>query len=68
MQPLTTKELNYINDMLGAEDLLLRSAASAARQGGQHDAQQFLQHVQAEHQRRFTELTHLLEQHETVAH
>lgn len=68
MQPLTTKELNYINDMLGAEDLLLRSVASAARQGAQPDAQQFLQHVQGEHQRRFTELTHLLEQHETVAH
>lgn len=68
MQPLTTKELNYINDMLGAEELLLRTAASAANQAPQPDVQQFLHHVRGEHQRRFTELTHLLEQHETVAH
>ncbi len=68
MQPLTTKELNYINDMLGTEELLLRTAAGATQQSAQTDIQQFLRHVIGEHQRRFTELTHLLEQHETVAH
>ena len=68
MQPLTTKELNYVCDMLSTEDLLARTCAVASSQSMQNDAQQFLHHVIGEHQRRHDELVQLLHQHETVAH
>ena len=68
MQPLTTKELNYICDMLSMEELLAKTCATAGQQAAQGDARQFLQHVIGSHQRRHDELLHLLEQHEPLAH
>ena len=68
MQPLTTKELNYLCDMLGAEDLLIKTCAIASQQASQGDVQQFIHHVIGEHQRRHDELVQVLAQHETVAH
>lgn len=68
MQPLTNKELNYINDMLGAEDLLIKTCATAIGQAPQGDVSQFLHHVIQEHQRRHDDLLHVLMQHEPIAH
>lgn len=68
MQPLTTKELNYMCDMLSAEDLLIKTCAAATMQATQGDVQQFLHHVVGEHQRRYDEILRVLEQHESVAH
>lgn len=68
MQPLTTKEFNYICDMLEAEELLVRTCAAAEEIATQADVSQFLQHVTGSHQRRHDELLHLLEQHERLAH
>jgi len=68
MQPLTSKELNYVNDMLGGEDLLIKLCVSAQSNILQPEAQQFLHHVIGVHQRRHDELVHILEQHESIAH
>ncbi len=68
MQPLTSKELNYANDMLGGEDLLIKMCATAQTSVSQPEVQQFLHHVIGEHQRRHDELVHTLEQHESIAH
>lgn len=67
MQPLTNKELNYIDDLLGAEELLLKTCVTAAQGVTQADAQQFLHHTISQHQRRYDELVHLVEQHESLA-
>ncbi len=67
MQPLTNKELNYIDDLLGAEELLLKTCVTAAERVMQPDAQQFLHHTITEHQRHYDELAHLVEQHEPMA-
>ena len=67
MQPLTNKELNYISDMLGAEELLLKTCVTAAKGAVQADVQQFLHHTITQHQRRYDELVHLIEQHEPMA-
>lgn len=68
MQPLTTKELDYLNDMLSAEDLLTKTCAATLPQAKQGDVQQFLHHVVGEHQRRYDDLLRVIEQHESVAH
>ncbi len=68
MQPLTTKEFNYISDLLAAEDLLVKTCVIASSQATKSDTQQFLHHVIGEHQRRHDELVMILQQHEPVAH
>ncbi|MCY0901841.1 MAG: hypothetical protein OWU32_06575 [Firmicutes bacterium] len=68
MQPLTNKELNYLNDMLSAEDLLIKTCAAALPQATQNDVHQFLHHVVGEHQRRYDDILHVVQQHESVAH
>ncbi len=68
MQALTSKELAYVNDMLGGEDLLQKMCVAAATTAKQSEVQQFLQHVVIEHQRRHNNLVRVLEQHEGMAH
>ena len=68
MQPLTSKELNYLNDMLSGEDLLIKLCVAAQAGAPQPETLQFLHHVIGEHQRRHDELVHTLEQHESIAH
>ncbi|PWI58311.1 hypothetical protein [Sulfoacidibacillus thermotolerans] len=68
MQALTSKELAYINDMLGGEDLLQKVCVAAMTTANQSEVQQFLHHAVSEHQRRHSDLLRLLEQHESVAH
>ncbi|MCI0182805.1 MAG: spore coat protein [Acidibacillus sp.] len=68
MQALTSKELAYVNDMLGGEDLLQKMCVVASTTSKQPEVKQFLQHVVSEHQRRHQELVRVLEQHESLAH
>lgn len=68
MQPLSTKELNYIADLLGAEEMLIKTCVAASAVTRQGETQQFLHHAVQAHQRRYDELSHLLSQHENLAH
>lgn len=68
MKPISTKELNYITDMLGAEEMTIRTCAAAYAHAQEPDARQFLHHAAQTHQRHYDELVHLLQQHEHLAH
>ena len=67
MQALTTKELNYLDDLLGGEALLAKTCAIALPTATQQDVHQFLHHAVAEHQRRHDELMHVLTSHQNAA-
>jgi spore coat protein CotF len=68
MQPLTSKELNYLCDMLGMEDSLVKSCAVTGGIAGHPEVRRFTEHYLPAHQARHEELLRVLEQHEHVAH
>ncbi len=67
MQALTNKELNYVSDLLGAEDLLIRNCQQAIQEVQQDDFRTYLRHVITQHQRRHEDLLQVLQQHVAMA-
>lgn len=67
LQPLTTKELNYIADSIMNEDLLIKQSAAAAAVSQNANVQQALsQYIQA-HQQHLQLLTNTLKEHQSIA-
>ncbi|MCR8843815.1 hypothetical protein NQ117_08955 [Paenibacillus sp. SC116] len=67
MQPLTSKELEYVVDCLTNEDLLLKQCAAAASQTSNHAVYQFLAQEANAHQQHYNMLHESLQQHVQLA-
>lgn len=67
IQPLTTKELNYIADSIMNEDLLIKQSAAAAAVSQNANIQQALSQYIHAHQQHLQLLTDSLKEHQSVA-
>ncbi|RUT28470.1 hypothetical protein EJP77_17825 [Paenibacillus zeisoli] len=67
LQPLTTKELNYIADSIMNEDLLIKQSAAAAAVSQNANVQQALSQYISTHQQHLQLLTDTLKEHQALA-
>ncbi|USB34196.1 hypothetical protein [Paenibacillus sp. YPG26] len=67
LQPLTTKELNYIADSIMNEDLLIKQSAAAAAVSQNSNIQQALSKYIHAHQQHLQLLTDALKDHQSIA-
>lgn len=67
MQPLTTKELEYIADSMSNEDLLIKQCIAAASQTQTPHAQQLCSQLADRHMQHYGHLMQVLQQHAQVA-
>ncbi|MFY0544520.1 hypothetical protein [Brevibacillus sp. H7] len=67
MQPLTTKELEYIADSLSNEDLLSKQCLAAAAQTQNQAVHQYFTQAMQRHQKHYQQLLHTLQQHVQMA-
>ncbi|GIP22478.1 MULTISPECIES: hypothetical protein [Paenibacillus] len=67
LQPLTTKELNYIADSIMNEDLLIKQSVAAAAVSHSNQVQQALNQYIQTHQKHLSMLEESLKAHQNVA-
>ncbi|MFN7252700.1 MAG: hypothetical protein ACK4M9_18295 [Anaerobacillus sp.] len=67
MQPLTTKEMEYIVDSMSNEDLLIKQCIATMSQTQNPAVKNLCQQSLATHQQHYNQLLQSLQQHLTVA-
>ncbi|MCL6452326.1 MAG: hypothetical protein K6T78_01720 [Alicyclobacillus sp.] len=67
MQPLSSKELNYLTDCMKNEDLLVKECATAASHASSPDVQQLLTQAAQTHMQHYNQLLQTLQQHVGLA-
>lgn len=67
LQPLTTKELNYIADSIMNEDLLIKQSVAAAAVSQSTNVQQALTKYISTHQQHLSILADSLKNHQNAA-
>lgn len=63
MQPLSTKELDYLNDSMKNEDLLAKQCVTAASHIQNSAVQQVCQQAAQRHVQHYNQLLDVLQQH-----
>lgn len=67
LQPLTSKELEYIADCMSNEDLLIKQCLATAAQSPNMAVQQICKQLLTHHQQHYQGLFNLLQQHSPIA-
>ncbi|KPV43362.1 hypothetical protein [Alicyclobacillus ferrooxydans] len=67
MQPLTSKELDYIADSLNNEDLLIKRCATVASQAQSQVVKNLCNQLVQQHMQNYTQIQNMLQQHSNLA-
>ncbi|MGU3470822.1 hypothetical protein ACLBWT_06615 [Paenibacillus sp. D51F] len=67
LQPMTSKEIQYISDSMTNEDLLMKQCACMATSVGNPGVSQLASRMVMNHQQNYAALLNSLYQHQTMA-
>ncbi|RXI96274.1 hypothetical protein DS745_21305 [Anaerobacillus alkaliphilus] len=66
MQPLTTKELEYIVDSMSNEDLLIKQCVAIIGSTQNQNVKQVCQTMVNQHQQHYQQLMNVMQQHQSM--